>query len=399
MNFDPAKVTAVHHSRVSVIRSLIENYDGTVPFHLYLKSCFIKNKNYGSRDRKIYSAWCFAFFRIGNTLNELDFNARLIVAWYLVHGSGDPLFETLNNGLFPIEENNSLKDRINQVQEKFPHFNIETIFPFKEELSGNIQRSDYAMTMLVQPAVWIRTLFAKTPEVLSDLESNNISFKSDSEISTAFQLPPGSKLDELATRKKGFFEIQDRSSQVAGAVIPAKSGEHWWDCCCGAGGKTLEVLDKVPGIKITATDSRSSVLKNFRERTVNYHAQLATTVLDLEQPVSPGFFGNKFDGIIADVPCSGSGTWSRSPENLKYFNQDTLVNFVNRQKAIVTSALKFLKPGGSFVYITCSVFKSENEDVAEWIASLPGMKLNRSEFINGSDKNADSMFYATFHTS
>ncbi len=396
LNSDPVKLTAVHHSRISVIRSMIENYDGSVPFHSYLKSCFIKNKNYGSRDRKIYTAWCFSYFRLGNALSSHDFNTRIMVAWYLVHGTGDPVFETLNEGLFPGEENKSLPERVAHVIEKFPDFVLEDIFPFDEKLSGNLLKSGYALTMLTQPSVWIRAVSANIDEVKADLELNNISFRTDVELPFALELNSGSKLDELATRKKSFFEIQDRSSQVAGAVIPAKAGEHWWDCCCGAGGKTLEILDMVPGLKITATDSRPSILKNFRERTVKYQSQLSTTVLDLEQQVAPGFFGNRFDGILADVPCSGSGTWSRSPENLQIFKSESVQSYVKRQKAIVSSSIQFLKSKGHFVYITCSIFKAENEDMTQYISSLPGMALLSSQLIQGSEKHADSMYYAIF---
>ncbi len=396
MSSDPAKTTSVHHSRLTIIKSLLEGYDGSVPFHLYLKSCFVKHKNFGSRDRKIYSSWCFAFYRLGKSIPDHDFNVRLSVAWYLVHGPDNDIFKTLNEGRISEENNDSVAERIRHVCEVFPDFRHTDIFPFISGLSGELSVADYAASMLVQPRVWIRIAQGKEASVIDDLEANGISFEKDQELPLCYSFDPGVKLDALISKQKGHFEIQDRSSQLAGGVIPARTKEHWWDCCCGAGGKSLEVFDKIPGIRITATDSRASILKNFRERTQQYHSQLATTVLDLEQQVSESFFGSKFDGIIADVPCSGSGTWGRSPENLKFFKEHSIEHYVKRQQTIISSALPFLKSNGTLVYITCSVFKAENEAMASWISALPGMQLIESKFINGIETRADSMFYGVF---
>jgi len=396
LNFDPVKVSAVNHSRLTIIKSLLDGYDGSTPFHLYLKACFVKHKNFGSRDRRIYSSWCYAYLRLGKALPKQDFNTRLAVAWYLVHGDQDEIFKTLNNGMIAETALPTIAERIRFIAEIFSDFNVNDIFPFALPLSGNISGSDYAESMLTQPRVWIRIKEGKVATVIDDLEANGIPFEKDEENSGMLSFNSGVKLEVLNSKQKGFFEIQDRSSQLAGAAIPAKKGEHWWDCCCGAGGKSLEVFDKVPGVKITATDSRAAILKNYRERTQTYHSQLSTTLLDLEQPVSPGFFGSKFDGIIADVPCSGSGTWSRTPEYLRFFDAETIANYVKRQQTIIAATIPFLKTGGTLIYITCSVFKAENEDMAEWISSLSGMKLESQKHINGTSVLADSMFCGIF---
>ncbi len=396
MNFEPVREKSVNHSRLTIIRSLLEGYDGSVPFHLYLKSCFVKHKNFGSRDRRIYSSWCFAYYRLGNAIPKQDFSVRLAVAWYLVHGPDDEIFKTLNAVKISEQIQNSITDRINHIAELFPDFAAAEIFQFKHELSGEMKISEYAASMLVQPRVWIRVTKGNAAAVSDELEANEIPFEKDQMLPLAFSFESGVKLDTLKSRQNNLFEIQDRSSQIAGAAVPAKPGEHWWDCCCGAGGKSLEILDTIPGIKITATDSRATILKNFRERTEKYRSQLSTTVLDLEQEVPLNFFGSRFDGIIADVPCTGSGTWSRTPEYLTFFNKELVTDYVNRQKAIISSSVPFLKSQGSLIYITCSVFRMENEEMAAWIASLSGMTLKEEKFLDGSGEKSDSMYYAIF---
>ena len=100
--------------------------------------------------------------------------------------------------------------------------------------------------------------------------------------------------------------------------------------------------------------------------------------------------------IIADVPCSGSGTWSRTPEQLYFFQERKIEEFSALQKRIVSNAIAHLQPGGSFVYITCSVFKKENEEMAMYIKENFPLQLKQMEVLKGYDKKADSMFVAEF---
>ncbi|NJM79009.1 MAG: hypothetical protein HC854_04095, partial [Flavobacterium sp.] len=103
-----------------------------------------------------------------------------------------------------------------------------------------------------------------------------------------------------------------------------------------------------------------------------------------------------FDIIVCDVPCTGSGTWSRTPENLYYFKTAAINEFAARQQQIVCNAAASLKNGGLLFYITCSVFKKENEDVAQFIKEKFHLQLLHMELLNGYDKKADSMFVAVF---
>jgi 16S rRNA (cytosine967-C5)-methyltransferase len=106
----------------------------------------------------------------------------------------------------------------------------------------------------------------------------------------------------------------------------------------------------------------------------------------------------RFDHIIADVPCSGSGTWARTPEQLYYFDAASLHSFSQRQKEIAHNALRYLRAnGGTFTYITCSVFAEENERVvADILEKNSSIKLVQQKLINGVASGADSMFVAVF---
>jgi 16S rRNA (cytosine967-C5)-methyltransferase len=100
--------------------------------------------------------------------------------------------------------------------------------------------------------------------------------------------------------------------------------------------------------------------------------------------------------ILADVPCSGSGTWGRSPEWLRFFNEKDLLVFQNKQINIVKSLIPSLKPGGHFIYITCSVFQAENEKVVESILGSSKLELVEKKLFSGFEEVADQLFAALF---
>jgi len=100
--------------------------------------------------------------------------------------------------------------------------------------------------------------------------------------------------------------------------------------------------------------------------------------------------------IVCDAPCTGSGTWSRTPENLFYFKPESIEEYAARQKRIVTSVMPYLQNDGLLFYVTCSVFKKENEDVAQFIKEKFNLQVLHMELLKGYDIKADSMFVAVF---
>jgi 16S rRNA (cytosine967-C5)-methyltransferase len=94
------------------------------------------------------------------------------------------------------------------------------------------------------------------------------------------------------------------------------------------------------------------------------------------------------------VPCSGSGTWARNPEGAYFFKPEMLQALVKKQQGIVNKALRYLKPGGYLVYITCSVFRAENDDMIDHIISSGALTIENQIVINGMNKQADCLFVA-----
>jgi 16S rRNA (cytosine967-C5)-methyltransferase len=105
---------------------------------------------------------------------------------------------------------------------------------------------------------------------------------------------------------------------------------------------------------------------------------------------------NQYQLIVCDAPCTGSGTWSRTPENLFFFKTEQIDEYAERQRKIVSNVIPHLQKDGLFIYITCSVFKKENEDVANFIKEQFHLQLLHMELLKGYDKKADCMFVAVF---
>jgi 16S rRNA (cytosine967-C5)-methyltransferase len=101
-----------------------------------------------------------------------------------------------------------------------------------------------------------------------------------------------------------------------------------------------------------------------------------------------------YDHIICDAPCSGSGTWARTPEQLYFWQPDKVHEFAALQLTIATNASKLLRPGGRLIYITCSVYQAENEGVVNALIAATGMRVLTQSLINGTTLKADSMYVA-----
>ena len=276
-------------------------------------------------------------------------------------------------------------------------FSIQNVFPWKEELSEGIEHENFCRSFFVQPDLFLRLRPGNEKEVKHKLSQSGIDFKVITD--TCLALPNASKIDTIIELDKEAV-IQDFNSQNTGESIKSriqnrKSKISVWDCCAASGGKSLMTYDLNPNIDLIVSDVRESILANLKRRFTiagikNYKSFVADLTSGSQIP------NLKPQIIIADVPCSGSGTWSRTPEQLYFFQERKIEEYANLQKKIVANAIPQLQNGGSFIYITCSVFKKENEEAVEFIKEKFPLELKHMGLLKGYDKKADSMFAAVF---
>ncbi len=369
------------------IKSIIESYDGSLPLAHYLKNYFKQYPKLGSRDRKVLSAMAYSWYRAkkgtclpAGKVDSLELGVGIetqVIACMKVCG---------NEKLLPPHP------AVVAIPES--DFDIDAQFPFDVALSEGIEKNDWLQSMLVQPFLFLR-IRKDMGKVTSLLNGAQIPYTFITD--NCIRLPNGAKID--AVLPEDTYAVQDASSQHTGAFFHPKKNELWYDCCAGAGGKSLLLKDIEPGVRLTVSDARESIIHNLKQRFKQYRLEppIAHVTDVSNEPLLRKALGAKqFDNIICDAPCSGSGTWARTPEQLYFFDPKIIEQFSALQKSIATNVSRHLKPGGRLIYITCSVFKQENEKVVSYILQKTGMKLIDSELINGIGIGADSMFVAQF---
>lgn len=160
--------------------------------------------------------------------------------------------------------------------------------------------------------------------------------------------------------QKGWFEIQDEGSQIVSDLVFAKSGEQVFDYCAGAGGKTLALAASMQNKgQVHAYDVNKSRLAPIFER-LKRAGTRNVQVHGAGDDLTP--LEGKFDKVVIDAPCSGSGTWRRRPDAKWRLTPETLAMRCQEQQTVLDDASKYVKTGGVLIYITCSVFPQENEE-------------------------------------
>ena len=179
-----------------------------------------------------------------------------------------------------------------------------------------------------------------------------------------------------AAFRSGMCAIQDEASQLVAALVG--NGTHVLDCCAAPGGKTAAIADRNPRAEIVAVElhpHRAGLLQtllSIRNQSAKNLGPIRIVAADARGlPLAM-----KFDRILADVPCSGTGTLSRNPEIKWRLTPADLTDLQLRQIAILKSAMERVAPGGRLIYSTCSLESEENEEVIERVLAAEGAREN-----------------------
>ncbi len=383
-----------YYSYINSATAIIAQYDCSEPLASFIKKYFAANKKYGSKDRKVISHLCYSYFRLGNALQSISMEEKILAALFLCSTSPDKLLEELRPGW-----NEKIAESLNEKRDFLSwQFLDKDIFLWKEEISDSIDKPAFIFSHLSQPDLFLRLRPGKETITKRKLNKENISYTEIS--SSCLALPNSSKADKVIELNKEAV-IQDHSSQRVIELLQIVKQQSTgiskvWDCCAASGGKSLLATDVFGKIELTVSDVRESILANLKKRFAeagikNYKNLTA----DLTKSVT-ALANQQFDLIIADVPCSGSGTWGRTPEQLSYFHEKKIHDYTALQRKIIDTIIQHLKPGGYLLYITCSVFKKENEDQATYIKQKFHLKEVKMEWFRGYSKKADTMFAVLF---
>jgi 16S rRNA (cytosine967-C5)-methyltransferase len=392
------------HSYINTAKNILQKYNGDEPFAGFLKKYFLANKKHGSKDRKQISHLCYCYFRLGKAappnppqrggLSELQLmEEKILTGLFLCSGEPNEILQEMRP-----EWNEKI---MLPVKEKYSMLNVQwsifNVFPWKEDLSEGIDHEKFCESFFMQPDLFIRIRPGHAEKVLLKLDELKVEYEFISPF--CVRLPNSFNADKHFELDKEIV-VQDYNSQRIREFLPVRPGrsDRVWDCCAGSGGKSIMAYDLNPKIDLIVSDIRESILRNLKARfktagIKNYKS----FKVDLSGN-KPEITNIKSEVIICDAPCTGSGTWSRTPEQLYLFNNQTIKQFSNLQKKIVSTVIPHLKEGGHFVYITCSVFKKENEELVKFIKEKFHLQQKQMELLIGYGEKADTMFMALFNS-
>lgn len=318
-----------------VAQKLIAAYQGQEPLAAYLKKYFAANKKHGSKDRKSISAFCYAHFRT-------------------MHAN----------------------------------------FPLQEAISKEIDLPVFIHSHTIQPLLFIRIRPWQKDKVIAALEAAAIEYTVINEHCFAFSNTT-SLQNVLALNKEAV--IQDLNSQALAELLnhvptSMESPIQVWDACAASGGKTILMYDTMQNIRMHVSDIRESILFNADKRLQEAGIRPASVqVIDLTDPFE---IKKPFDFVFADLPCSGSGTWGRTPEQIAFFKKENLNSYTQLQTKIIENILPTVKLDGHLLIATCSVYAAENEAHVAAILAQGQFELIEQRYFKGYTNQADTLFGA-----
>lgn len=208
----------------------------------------------------------------------------------------------------------------------------------------------------------INPLRAKRPEILAHLEKHGIVAKETPYSPWGMRVEGKPAIQRHPAFEKGDMEVQDEGSQLLVALLAPKRGEMVLDFCAGAGGKTLLMgaLMKNTG-RLYATDVSEKRLAKLRPRVARAGLSNVQAIrIAHERDDRIQRLAGKFDRVLVDAPCSGTGTLRRNPDLKWRQKPEQIVELTEMQNKILEAAAPLVRPGGVLVYATCSLLGQEN---------------------------------------
>lgn len=343
-----------------------------------------RDKRWGSRDRAFVAETTYDIVRWKRLYAEIaevkepfsrDDIWRLFAVWATLKGIKLPDWKYFENT--PTRKIKGRFDdfsKIRKIKESVPDWLDEIA---AKELGENLWNQE--ITALNQQAdVILRTNTLKTDKEKLQAEL----FDLDIETETLKNYPDALKLKERAnvfnteTFKKGYFEVQDASSQLIAEFLDVKPGMKVVDTCAGAGGKTLHLAALMQNKgQIIAMDIYQNKLNELKRRAKRAGAHnIEMRIIDSTKPIKKLY--DKADRVLIDAPCSGLGVLRRNPDAKWKLQASFLEKIKKTQAEILNSYSKMVKPGGYLVYATCSILPSENQQqVEQFLTSDSGKKF------------------------
>ena len=329
---------------------------------------FKENKKWGSRDRKFVAETIYEIVRYFRLYSEIDFkitNSEKINYWHLlgIH------FILKQSPLPDWDEFNKLK--INEIKNQFEQ--LRNVRKFREsipdwldsvgenELSENWDSEIHALNIPAKLCIRVNRLKISKERLQILFKEIGIEAQVTSFANDALIISERQNLFKTELFKKGFFEVQDVSSQKVAEMMQVEPGMRVIDACAGGGGKSLHIASLMENKgKIISLDTEERKLIELKKRASRNGVNIIETrLIDSNKIIKR--LHESADRLLLDVPCSGLGVLKRNPDAKWKLSFEKIEVVKNLQMKILTEYTSMLKKDGILIYSTCSILPSENE--------------------------------------
>ena len=349
----------------AAIEILQELSTTALPADRFLRDGFRRRRYAGSKDRAAIAERVFDVLRHRNSFAwRMQSEApRALVTASLLHAGETP--ESIRaffsgDGYGPSPLNESELQSLNSPLEGEPPLHVEGEYP--QWLEPELQRAfgnrllDEMRALQSRAPIDLRvnTLRFTREDILKQLRTDGYGADAMPYSPFGIRIPAGATgLDKSKLFAAGAFELQDEASQIAALLVDAKPGMRVLDLAAGAGGKSLAIAAQMQNQgEIVATDVDAGRLHQLIARAERAGVTIVASVQA----------AGKFDRVLVDAPCSGTGTWRRQPELRWRLTRERLEELKQVQASLLKEGARHVRPGGRLIYATCSVLPSENEE-------------------------------------
>ncbi|MBA3814099.1 MAG: RsmB/NOP family class I SAM-dependent RNA methyltransferase [Alphaproteobacteria bacterium] len=264
----------------------------------------------------------------------------------------------------------SIFEKLPELQAKSPWIEgefPEWLYPFLKRRFGENLTAEMAAFLEQAPLdLRVNTLKATREDALKSLERAGLEVLPSSLSPWGLRSEERENITQTKAFQEGHVEVQDEGSQLIANLMDVLPGQSILDLCAGAGGKTLALAALLENKgRVVATDVAEWRLKRAKERMKRAGA------FNVELRAITGFHDKwlkrqkeRFDRVLIDAPCSGTGTWRRNPDQKWNITEKDIKELCVIQASLLEGAAPLVKRGGYLVYATCSLLLEENQDIA-----------------------------------
>lgn len=233
---------------------------------------------------------------------------------------------------------------------------------FRASLGDGAEAAAEALRQRAPVILRVNSSMSSVLQAIDSLKQDGVEAEPLEIAPTALRVVAGARrVARSAAYLEGRVEFQDGSSQAAMAALGVPAGARVLDFCAGGGGKVLALAARAGdgGATWFAHDADAGRMKDLPARAERAGARVTCLAPGMAARQAP------YDLVLCDAPCSGSGTWRRTPDAKWRLTPERLAELAGQQMGILREAAALVAPGGELAYATCSLLRVENEDIIE----------------------------------